>query len=191
MSGDIKELSVEEIEKRIEEQLKKEQEHKNTLDKIINCIPLLLSKRRERYLTYICQNEDWIYFELKKVYPDLVNLNIYNEHSHNDYRSASEESTSEGKGRTEDFDTLLIEKYKWDRLITLPDKNILYVCATPKRVVMFDVKNLPEPNWEVQKHNKTTRFKDNEKIDKVVGFYDVKTQVLIDLTEELFKINNI
>ena len=34
MSGDIKELSVEEIEKRIEEQLKKEQEHKNTLDKM-------------------------------------------------------------------------------------------------------------------------------------------------------------
>jgi hypothetical protein len=55
---------------------------------------------------------------------------------------------------------------------------------------MFDVRKLPEPIWEIQKHNKTTMFENNDKIDKMVGFYDVETQS-IDITEKLYKVNEI
>jgi hypothetical protein len=191
MSRDIEELSVEEIEKRIAEQLEKEQEHKNCLDTIINCIPLLLSKRRERYLTYICQDETSIYFELKKLYPDLIDLNIHNKYSPIDLCSILEKCGIETKGRKKDYDTFLVEKKKWDDMIISPDKDVFYVCATPERVVMFNVRELPEPIWGVEQHNKTTTYDNKEKIDKMVGYYNPETQPYIDLTEELFKINKI
>jgi hypothetical protein len=191
MSRDIKELSIEEIEKNISEQLIREKEHNHFLrESIFNYKPLA-HKKRDRYLSYICRYEERMYFELKKLYPDLIDLNNYNPYSPVDCRSISLKKVLENKGRWKDFDDLLIEKYKWDEIVVLPDEDVFYVCATPKQVVMFDVKNLPEPIWRVEQHNKTTTFDDNDKIDKLVGFYDTLTQPHLDLTEKLFKINEI
>ena len=65
-----------------------------------------------------------------------------------------------------------------------------YINSTPGGIYIFDIKKQPEPIWEVQKHNKTTMFENTEKIDKLVGFYDIKTQS-IEITERLYKVNEI
>jgi len=112
------------------------------------------------------------------------------EFDYSDATSVSLKLRAELKCRGEDYDTLLIEKYKWDKLMEYTEEKVYYINSTPKRVVLFDIKKLPEPIWEVQKHNKTTMFENNEKIDKVVGFYNIEKQS-IDLTERLYKINEI
>jgi hypothetical protein len=150
---------------------------------------LLISKhiQKSRFL-YSINNEKKLFEELKKLIPDLEKTS--DEYDYSDATSSSLDLRAELKSRGEDYETLLIEKYKWDKLIVSPEKIVYYINSTPKRVVMFDIRKLPEPIWEIQKHNKTTMFENNEKIDKMVGFYDVRTQS-IDITEKLYKVNEI
>jgi hypothetical protein len=150
---------------------------------------LLVSKhiQKSRFL-YSINNEKKLFEELKKLISDLEKTS--NEYDYSDAVSSSLELRAELKSRSEDYETLLIEKHKWDKLMEYPEKIVYYINSTPKRVVMFDIRKLPEPIWEIQKHNKTTMFENNDKIDKMVGFYDVKTQS-IDITEKLYKVNEI
>jgi len=143
--------------------------------------------RRRRFL-YSINNEKTLFDELKKLIPDLEKTS--NEYDYSDAFSVSKNIRAELKCRGESYDTLLIEKYKWDKLMEYPEKIVYYVCSAPDGIYLFDIKKLNEPKWEVQKHNRTTMFENNEKIDKVVGFYNVKTQS-INITEKLYKVNEI
>jgi hypothetical protein len=144
--------------------------------------------QRERFL-YSIDVEEKLFNELKKLIFDLEKTS--DEYDYSDATSESLNLRAELKCRGKDYDTLLIEKIKWDKLMGCDEEKVYYINSTPKRVVMFDVRKLPEPIWEVQKHNKTTKFENNEKIDKVVGFYDTITQPYFNLTEKLYKINGI
>jgi glycyl-tRNA synthetase beta subunit len=143
--------------------------------------------KRKRFL-YSIDKEEKLFNELKKLINDLEKTS--DEFDYSDATSSSLKLRAELKCRGEDYDTLLIEKYKWDKLMEYTEEKVYYINSTPKRVVLFDIKQLPEPTWEVQKHNKTTMFENNEKIDKVVGFYSIETQSK-DLTKRLYKVNEI
>jgi hypothetical protein len=150
---------------------------------------LLISPHiKRRSFLYSINNEKKLFEELKKLIPDLEKTS--DEYDYSDAFSISKKLRAELKCRGKSYDTLLIEKYKWDKLIESSEKNVYYINSTPDGVYIFDVKKQPIPIWEVQKHNKTTMFRDNEKIDKVVGFYNITTQS-INITEKLFKVNEI
>jgi hypothetical protein len=144
--------------------------------------------KRRSFLYSFINNEKKLFDELKKLIPDLEKTS--DEYDYSDAYSISKNLRAELKCRGESYDTLLIEKYKWDKLIDCPEKNVYYINSTPNGIYMFDIKKQLEPIWEVQKHNKTTMFENNEKVDKLVGFYDVETQS-INITEKIYKINEI
>ena len=190
MSGDIKELSVEELQEQLE--------HDKKIKELIEMrfqpntqIILTKIKRRERFLSII-NNEKDLFYELKKIILGLEKTS--NKYDYSDIISSLLDVRGEDKSRDTDYDTLLIEQEKWINLMNYKEKYVYYINSTPKRVVMFDVRKLPEPTWLYELHNETTEFvKPGDEINKVwkwVGYYDVKTQS-IDLTERLYKINEI
>lgn len=148
----------------------------------------LNSHIKRRSFLYSINSEKKLFDEIKKLIPDLEKTS--DEYDYSDAFSISKELRAELKCRTKNYDDLLIEKYKWDKLIESTEKNVYYINSTPGGIYIFDIKKQPEPIWEVQKHNKTTMFENTEKIDKLVGFYDIKTQS-IEITERLYRVNEI
>lgn len=79
------------------------------------------------------------------------------------------------KCRGAHYDTLLIEKKKYDAMINKADENLdipIYINSTPKGVYKFNL-YLVDPKWEIQYHNKTTHFSNNNKIKKEVAMLPV------------------
>jgi len=75
------------------------------------------------------------------------------------------------KCRGTHYDTLLIEKSKYDYMIDKAHENLevpMYICSTPKGIYCFNLLKV-EPKWFVQKHNKTTQFENTTKIEKIVS----------------------
>ena len=116
-------------------------------------------------------NESKLFDLIKNLYPDLEKTEQYDS---SDVYSVSKKFRAELKCRYEHYDDLLIEKVKWDKLMGCDEDKVLYICSTTAGIWLFNIKELPEPNWEVQMHNKTTEFSDTDKIPKVVGFYTLK-----------------
>lgn len=128
----------------------------------------MFNKFIERKRTLQAMKEDSLFHCLKKLFTDLEKTSQFDS---SDVFSLSKNMRAELKCRGEDYDDFLIEKLKWDKLQECNEKKVLYFSSSYNGVWVFNVKELPEPKWEVQMHNKTTEFSDNTKIPKLVGFY--------------------
>lgn len=120
-------------------------------------------------------NEQELFNMLRsEYYPDLVKID--DEYSNFDCVSEREDMYIELKCRNTHYDELLIEKYKYDRVMeqsNLTGQTPIYICSTPSGVWEFNLSNL-KIKW-VDKDNlpKTTQFENVEKVVKTVGFLPI------------------
>lgn len=106
-------------------------------------------------------------------YPDLVKAN--KQMSRWDCYSPKDRHRIELKCRGKHYDTLLIEKKKFDAMIIKCKDNLdipLYINSTPKGIFKFNL-YIVNPIWEIQYHNKTTEFTNNNKVAKEVAMLKV------------------
>ena len=83
------------------------------------------------------------------------------------------------KCRRSHYDTLLIEKKKFDNLIARSAQlqfSPCYINSTPQGIFGFNLSKL-EPTWQTELMPATTDFANTEKIEKVVGFLSVADSV--------------
>ena len=116
---------------------------------------------------------DLFNYLLSCCYPDLVKAR--KQMSRWDCYSPESKHRIELKCRGAHYDTLLIEKKKYDAMIDKADENLdipIYINSTPKGVYKFNL-YLVDPKWEIQYHNKTTHFSNNNKIKKEVAMLPV------------------
>ena len=79
------------------------------------------------------------------------------------------------KCRSKHYDTLLIEKKKYDAMIAKCNDNLdvpMYINSTPLGIYRFNL-YLVKLKWEIQYHNKTTQFGNTNKIPKEVAMLNV------------------
>lgn len=108
------------------------------------------------------------------IYPDLVK----SEGTYDAFDCISEKAGHfiELKCRHTHYDTLLIEKMKYDKLLNesrMRDLIPFYICSTPQGIFSFDLANLDEPEWLTHKMPATSEFPNRAKIDKVVGYFSI------------------
>tara|TARA_R100000742_G_C4268152_1_gene86476 strand:+ start:339 stop:770 length:432 start_codon:yes stop_codon:yes gene_type:complete len=119
-------------------------------------------------------NESDLFNQIKKSnYVDLVQSD--NNMSRWDCYSKHSNHRIELKCRTSHYNELLIEKSKYDYMVIKGHENLeipMYICSTPKGIFCFNLFKI-EPKWVVQEHNKTTHFKDNKKIEKIIGHMSI------------------
>jgi hypothetical protein len=124
-------------------------------------------------------NEDDLFSYLKNfLYPDLVK----SEGIYDAYDCVSKQAGHyiELKCRATHYDTLLIEEMKYRKLITQAAERDLipfYINSTPEGLFSFDLMDIPEPVWFVNKMPATTEFENEDKIDKLVGYLPVEEAV--------------
>ena len=124
-------------------------------------------------------NEDDLFSYLKNfLYPDLVR----SEGIYDAYDCVSKQAGHyiELKCRATHYDTLLIEEMKYRKLITQAAERDLipfYINSTPEGLFSFDLMDIPEPVWFVNKMPATTEFENENKIDKLVGYLPVEEAV--------------
>jgi len=110
----------------------------------------------------------------ENVYPDLVMAK--SPISKWDCYSPKTGHRLELKCRRKHYDTLLIEKKKYDSMIQEFDKHLdtpMYFNSTPNGIYSFNL-NLITPNWEINDKNPaTTYFTKNEKISKEVAYLEI------------------
>jgi len=71
------------------------------------------------------------------------------------------------KCRREHYDTLMLERYKYDKLIKYIEKaEIRYVNSTPKGIYSFNINELKNINWSFGTMPITTDFNRGQKIKK-------------------------
>jgi hypothetical protein len=116
----------------------------------------------------ILLTEEILFQFLKRMISDLEKTSQF---SYRDAYSKRYNLTLELKCRRTHYQDILIEKYKWDNLIR--HKNIRYVNSTPKGVFSFDLKELPEPDWQDHKMPKQTDFQDRNFVLKKVGYLPI------------------
>ena len=102
---------------------------------------------------------------LKTKIPDLQKTDQF---SYRDAYSPKFKMTFELKCRQKHYDTLLIEKIKWDKLIK--HNPVRYINSTPIGIFSFDLQSIPEPMWMEWEMPKTTEFDITQKVPKLVGF---------------------
>ena len=117
----------------------------------------------------IILTEEILFRYLKRMINDLEKTSQF---SYRDAYSKRYNLTLELKCRRTHYQDILIEKYKWDNLIRY--KNIRYVNSTPKGVFSFDLKELPEPDWQVQILRKETDFAHRNFVFKKVGYLPIE-----------------
>lgn len=108
------------------------------------------------------------------IYPDLVKSS--NPMSRWDCYSPRTQDRIELKCRGVHYDTLLIERKKYDGMLYSCRSNLdtpMYINSTPRGVYRFNL-FLIDPKWEVQYHNKTTQFSQTQKIAKIIAMLNVK-----------------
>ena len=121
------------------------------------------------------KNEKDLFDHLKSNYiPDLQWSE--GEYSHHDCYSIEYYCDIELKCRNKHYDDLLIEKYKYNKLIararkfeTIP----VYICQTPEGIYAFNLYKLYEPQWEVRGMPKTSHFNQRQFVDKEVGYFNI------------------
>jgi hypothetical protein len=110
----------------------------------------------------------------ENIYPDLVMAK--SPISKWDCYSPKTGHRLELKCRRKHYDTLLIEKKKYDSMIQECDKHLdtpMYFNSTPNGIYSFNL-NLITPNWEINDKNPaTTYFTKNEKISKEVAYLEI------------------
>jgi len=82
------------------------------------------------------------------------------------------------KCRTTHYNRLLIEKIKYDKLISY-GCDLRYICSTPKGVYSFDLLAI-SPEWEESNKNpKTTEFKNTNKVIKIVSYISIENAIIL------------
>ena len=104
--------------------------------------------------------------------PDLEKTNQFD---YTDAYSKKYNMNIELKSRYTHYNSLLIEKMKWDKLIAM--SNPRYVNYTPKGIYSFNLLKIETPFWFDRVMPKTTEFENTEKIVKTVGFLDINLAV--------------
>jgi hypothetical protein len=96
-----------------------------------------------------------------------------------DCTSQSAKLHLELKCRRSHYDTLLIEKKKFDAIIAASKQlefSPCYINSTPQGIFGFNLSEI-EPTWQTELMPATTDFTNNDKIEKVVGFLSVADSV--------------
>ena len=127
------------------------------------------------------KGEECMFYWLKdNVYLDLKPAS--DKYKFYDCYSVNDRSIIELKYRTTHYDTLLIEKIKYDKLVSNcaeHDYKPLYINETPKGIYSFNL-SLTEPEWQVNyKNPKTTQFTNNNRVPKEVAYLDVKDAIIL------------
>lgn len=110
-------------------------------------------------------------------YTDLVMAR--NPMSRWDCYSPSTKHRIELKCRRSHYDTLLLEKNKYDAMVVecLKHNDIpMYINSTPKGIYAFDLMQI-DPVWEVKRLRVTTDFSDQNWIYKKVMFLDINNSI--------------
>ena len=111
-------------------------------------------------------------------YPDLV----MSESMYSAFDCYSIKSTAyiELKSRNTHYDELLIEKMKYEAIVSQAKHYGLrpyYINSTPEGIWAFKLAKLPAPKWESRPMPATTEFENNDKINKIVGYINIKDGV--------------
>jgi hypothetical protein len=125
------------------------------------------------------REKDLFNYLVECCYPDLVKAK--SQMSRWDCYSPKTYHRIELKCRTVHYDTLLLEKKKYDAMIQKCDDNLdipMYINSTPKGVYQFNL-YLVTLKWETQYHNKTTEFSNNNKISKEIAMLDVNEAIIL------------
>ena len=78
------------------------------------------------------------------------------------------------KCRDKHYDTVLIEKSKYDDLVASGRHR--YVVSTPQGIWSFNFNELPEPKWRSQRMIASTNFFRNvDFVNKIVGYVDISS----------------
>jgi hypothetical protein len=109
-------------------------------------------------------NEQILFNLIKSVIPDLEKTDQF---SYRDGYSPKYDLTIELKCRHKHYNTLLIEKIKWDKLIKC--NKVYYINSTPIGIFLFDLHKVKEPEFYSREMPHTTEFEDTQKIPKLVG----------------------
>ena len=120
------------------------------------------------------KENDLFDYLVDNVYPDLVKSK--NQMSRWDCYSPATGHRIELKCRRLHYETLLLEKKKFDAMILECEKHLdipIYINSTPKGVYSFNL-HLIQPEWETNSKNPaTTHFYNNEKIEKEVTYLNI------------------
>lgn len=119
--------------------------------------------------------EDDLFNWLKEnIYNDLVKAK--NPISRWDCYSPEAGHRLELKCRRKHYNTLLLERKKYDAMITECLKHLdtpIYFNSTPKGIYSFNL-NLIEPDWEINSKNPaTTYFRNKEKVEKEMAYLEI------------------
>ena len=98
--------------------------------------------------------------------------NIY---SHYDCYSKKFKCIIELKCRPIHYDNLILEKYKYDRLINF-NCNVRYICSTPKGIFSFNIKTI-NPVWQEMNLPKSTEFINKEKVLKNITYLPINLAI--------------
>ena len=112
------------------------------------------------------------------IYPDLVKSEgIYDAF---DCTSQAGRAYIELKCRYTHYPTLLIEEMKYRKLITQSAERDLkpyYINSTPEGIFVFDLFDVPEPEWVLHRMPATSEFANKNKINKSVGYLSIDEAV--------------
>ncbi len=108
-------------------------------------------------------------------YPDLQK----SEGIYDSFDCISRDSNAyiELKCRNTHYPTLLIEEFKYRKLITQAaerDLNPFYINSTPEGVFSFDLMDVAEPEWLNHWMPATTEFSRSNKVSKLVGYLPIE-----------------
>jgi len=112
--------------------------------------------------------EEILFNKLKSIIPDLQTTS---QMSYRDGYSPKYNLSIELKCRKIHYQLLLIEKIKWDKLIT--HSNVRYINSTPIGIYSFNLKDISIPKWFDKLLPAQTEFNNKEKINKIVGLLNI------------------
>ena len=116
---------------------------------------------------------DLFEYLLNNYYPDLVKAK--KKMSRWDCYSPSTFHRIELKCRAKHYDTLILERKKYDAMLLKCDDNLdipIYINSTPEGVYSFNLFKI-EPKWEIKYLKKTTTFTNNNQIAKEIAMLPV------------------
>lgn len=119
------------------------------------------------------KEQDLFEYLLENHYPDLVKSK--KKMSRWDCYSPATFHRIELKCRAKHYDTLILEKKKYDAMLLKCDDNLdipIYINSTPEGVYSFNLFKI-EPKWEIKYLKKTTTFTNNNQIAKEIAMLPV------------------
>ena len=127
-------------------------------------------------------NEEQLFDWLKEfVYFDLVKAK--NQMSRWDCYSPKFRHRIELKCRRKHYDSLLIEKSKYDAMIFEAGKHLdipMYINSTPEGIYSFDLLEI-KPEWIFKSLIATTQFANNKNVLKKIAFLDIDNAIKLEL----------